>query len=61
MAKKAIRSLKDIEPKQILDVATGTADLAIAALKAQSRKSNGSRSFGTDAGSGKGKSCGKKS
>lgn len=31
--KKAIRSLKDIEPKYILDVATGTADLAIEALK----------------------------
>jgi demethylmenaquinone methyltransferase/2-methoxy-6-polyprenyl-1,4-benzoquinol methylase len=30
--KKAIRSLKDIEPKYILDVATGTGDLAIAAL-----------------------------
>jgi demethylmenaquinone methyltransferase/2-methoxy-6-polyprenyl-1,4-benzoquinol methylase len=31
--KRAINSLKEINPKQILDVATGTADLAIAALK----------------------------
>jgi demethylmenaquinone methyltransferase/2-methoxy-6-polyprenyl-1,4-benzoquinol methylase len=31
--KKAISSLKEVNPKQILDVATGTADLAIAALK----------------------------
>lgn len=31
--KKAINSLKEVNPKQILDVATGTADLAIAALK----------------------------
>lgn len=31
--RKAIRSLQDIEPKYILDVATGTADLAIEALK----------------------------
>lgn len=30
--KKAIASIKDIEPKYILDVATGTADLAIEAL-----------------------------
>lgn len=30
---KAIDSLKPVNPKQILDVATGTADLAIAALK----------------------------
>ena len=30
--KRAINSLKEINPKQILDVATGTADLAIAAL-----------------------------
>lgn len=30
--KKAITSLKEVSPKQILDVATGTADLAIAAL-----------------------------
>ncbi|MES2560637.1 MAG: bifunctional demethylmenaquinone methyltransferase/2-methoxy-6-polyprenyl-1,4-benzoquinol methylase UbiE [Bacteroidota bacterium] len=30
---KAIRSLSDIQPKYILDVATGTADLAIEALK----------------------------
>jgi demethylmenaquinone methyltransferase/2-methoxy-6-polyprenyl-1,4-benzoquinol methylase len=39
--KKAIRSLKDIEPKQILDVATGTADLAIAALKLNPEKVTG--------------------
>lgn len=31
--RKAIRSLKSIEPKRILDIATGTGDLAIAALK----------------------------
>lgn len=31
--KKAIDSLKDIHPKQILDVATGTGDLAIEALR----------------------------
>lgn len=31
--KKAIRSLKEVNPKQILDVATGTADLAIEAMK----------------------------
>lgn len=31
--KKAINSLKEINPKIILDVATGTADLAFAALK----------------------------
>ena len=31
--RKAIARLKDIQPKKILDVATGTADLAIAALK----------------------------
>ena len=31
--KKAIQSLKDIEPKYILDVATGTADLAIESTK----------------------------
>jgi demethylmenaquinone methyltransferase/2-methoxy-6-polyprenyl-1,4-benzoquinol methylase len=31
--KKAIQSLKDINPKYILDVATGTGDLAIEALK----------------------------
>lgn len=33
--KKAINSLKEVNPKQILDVATGTGDLAIAALKLQ--------------------------
>ena len=31
--KKAIRQLRDLEPKMILDVATGTGDLAIEALK----------------------------
>jgi demethylmenaquinone methyltransferase/2-methoxy-6-polyprenyl-1,4-benzoquinol methylase len=31
--KKAIASLKEVNPEYILDVATGTADLAIAALK----------------------------
>lgn len=31
--KKAIASLKEVKPEYILDVATGTADLAIAALK----------------------------
>ncbi|MBW7845978.1 MAG: bifunctional demethylmenaquinone methyltransferase/2-methoxy-6-polyprenyl-1,4-benzoquinol methylase UbiE [Bacteroidia bacterium] len=31
--KKAIASLKEVQPEYILDVATGTADLAIAALK----------------------------
>ncbi|HET8573318.1 MAG TPA: bifunctional demethylmenaquinone methyltransferase/2-methoxy-6-polyprenyl-1,4-benzoquinol methylase UbiE [Edaphocola sp.] len=31
--RKTIRSLEDIAPKQILDVATGTGDLAIAALR----------------------------
>jgi len=31
--KKAINTLREIHPKQILDVATGTGDLAIAALK----------------------------
>jgi len=30
--KKAIRTLKDIQPKTILDIATGTGDLAIASL-----------------------------
>jgi demethylmenaquinone methyltransferase / 2-methoxy-6-polyprenyl-1,4-benzoquinol methylase len=39
--RKAIRSLKDIEPKQILDVATGTADLAIEALKLNPEKVTG--------------------
>lgn len=33
--KKTIHALKDIAPKQILDVATGTGDLAIEALKLQ--------------------------
>jgi len=31
--KKAIRQLKEVEPKRILDIATGTGDFAIAALK----------------------------
>ncbi|SMG53211.1 demethylmenaquinone methyltransferase / 2-methoxy-6-polyprenyl-1,4-benzoquinol methylase [Marivirga sericea] len=31
--KKAIKLLKDIEPKQILDIATGTGDFAIEALR----------------------------
>ena len=31
--RKAVARLKDIQPKRILDVASGTADLAIAALK----------------------------
>jgi demethylmenaquinone methyltransferase / 2-methoxy-6-polyprenyl-1,4-benzoquinol methylase len=39
--KKAIQSLKDIEPKYILDVATGTADLAIEALKLNPTKVTG--------------------
>lgn len=38
---KAIRSLKEVEPKQILDVATGTADLAIAALRLNPEKVTG--------------------
>lgn len=32
---KAIRSIKEVQPQKILDVATGTADLAIAAMKLQ--------------------------
>lgn len=39
--KKAINSLKDIQPKHILDVATGTGDLAIAALKLHPEKVTG--------------------
>jgi demethylmenaquinone methyltransferase / 2-methoxy-6-polyprenyl-1,4-benzoquinol methylase len=39
--KKAIQSLKDIEPKYIMDVATGTADLAIEALKLNPTKVTG--------------------
>lgn len=31
--KKAIRQLREVEPKSILDIATGTGDFAIAALK----------------------------
>jgi demethylmenaquinone methyltransferase/2-methoxy-6-polyprenyl-1,4-benzoquinol methylase len=38
---KAIRSLKDISPRQILDVATGTGDLAIEALKLNPDKVTG--------------------
>ena len=33
--RKAIRNLKSIAPKRILDIATGTGDLALAALKLQ--------------------------
>lgn len=36
--KKAIRLLKDAQPKQILDIATGTGDFAIAALKLNPEK-----------------------
>jgi demethylmenaquinone methyltransferase/2-methoxy-6-polyprenyl-1,4-benzoquinol methylase len=39
--KKAIRSLEDIKPRFILDVATGTADLAIEALKLNPTKVTG--------------------
>lgn len=39
--KKAIKSLKPYAPKQILDVATGTADLAIEALKLNPDKVTG--------------------
>lgn len=39
--KKAIKSIADIKPKQILDVATGTADLAIAALRLNPDKITG--------------------
>ncbi|MFI5222404.1 MAG: bifunctional demethylmenaquinone methyltransferase/2-methoxy-6-polyprenyl-1,4-benzoquinol methylase UbiE [Bacteroidia bacterium] len=39
--KKAIHSLKEIHPKQILDVATGTGDLAIATLKLNPEKVTG--------------------
>jgi demethylmenaquinone methyltransferase/2-methoxy-6-polyprenyl-1,4-benzoquinol methylase len=39
--RKAINSIKEVEPKQILDVATGTADLAIAALKLNPEKVTG--------------------
>lgn len=38
---KAIQSIKDIEPKYILDVATGTADLAIEALTLNPEKVTG--------------------
>ena len=31
--RKAINKLKEIEPKRILDIATGTGDFALAALK----------------------------
>ena len=31
--RKAVRQLKDLRPKRILDLATGTGDFAIAALK----------------------------
>jgi len=36
--KNAIRKLEDIHPKQILDIATGTGDFAIAALKLNPEK-----------------------
>lgn len=36
--RKAIQHLQDIHPKKILDVATGTADFAIAALRLQPEK-----------------------
>lgn len=36
--KKAIQTLKDIHPKKILDIATGTGDLAIAALSLNPEK-----------------------
>ena len=39
--KKAIRLLKDSQPKQILDIATGTGDFAIAALKLKPTKVTG--------------------
>ena len=39
--KKAIRLLKDIHPKQILDVATGTGDFAIEALSLNPTKVTG--------------------
>lgn len=39
--KKAIRQLKDAKPKQILDIATGTGDLAIEALKLNPEKVTG--------------------
>ncbi len=39
--KKAIRLLKDLQPKDILDIATGTGDFAIAALKLNPNKVTG--------------------
>lgn len=39
--KKAIRLLKDKQPKQMLDIATGTGDFAIAALKLNPTKVTG--------------------
>jgi demethylmenaquinone methyltransferase/2-methoxy-6-polyprenyl-1,4-benzoquinol methylase len=39
--KKAIRLLKDTQPKQILDIATGTGDFAIEALKLNPTKVTG--------------------
>lgn len=39
--KKAIRLLKDAQPKQILDIATGTGDFAVAALKLKPNKVTG--------------------
>lgn len=39
--KKAVASLKDIQPKHILDVATGTADLALEAMSLKPEKITG--------------------
>ncbi len=39
--KKAIRLLKDTQPKQLLDIATGTGDFAISALKLNPKKVTG--------------------
>ncbi|MDH5607950.1 MAG: bifunctional demethylmenaquinone methyltransferase/2-methoxy-6-polyprenyl-1,4-benzoquinol methylase UbiE [Cyclobacteriaceae bacterium] len=39
--KKAIRQLRDLKPAQILDIATGTGDLAIAALSLHPEKVTG--------------------
>src|SRR6185369_318293 len=36
--RKAIRQLRDLQPKNILDVATGTGDFAIEALRLQPQK-----------------------
>ncbi|MFB0925425.1 MAG: class I SAM-dependent methyltransferase, partial [Vicingaceae bacterium] len=39
--KKAIKLLQESQPKQILDIATGTADFAIEALKLNPKKVTG--------------------